>query len=69
MDITSIYNHLQHKQYGRKMHKQAKSLAAICSEVLEFSLSKVCPFHFHMFLVSRSLTVLQITFLFASNQY
>ncbi|XP_023553430.1 exonuclease mut-7 homolog [Cucurbita pepo subsp. pepo] len=40
MDITSIYNHLQHKQYGRKMHKQAKSLAAICSEVLEFSLSK-----------------------------
>lgn len=40
VDITSIYNHLQHKQNGRKMHKQAKSLAAICNEVLGISLSK-----------------------------
>ncbi|TYK11277.1 exonuclease mut-7-like protein [Cucumis melo var. makuwa] len=40
MDIASIYYHLQHKQKGRKLHKQSKSLAAICSELLGFSLSK-----------------------------
>ncbi|CAK9318164.1 unnamed protein product [Citrullus colocynthis] len=40
MDITSIYSHLQHKQNGRKLHKQTKSLAAICSDILGFSLSK-----------------------------
>ncbi|XP_051138468.1 uncharacterized protein LOC127256481 [Andrographis paniculata] len=40
MDITAIYNHLQPKQLGRRMPKQTKSLAAICSEVLGISLSK-----------------------------
>lgn len=41
MDITSAYNHLQHKQHGKKIPKQTKSLANICEEVLGFSLSKV----------------------------
>ncbi|KAK9122205.1 hypothetical protein Syun_019822 [Stephania yunnanensis] len=40
MDITSVYNHLQLKQLGRKPSKQSKSLAAICGEVLGASLSK-----------------------------
>ncbi|KAM2031126.1 hypothetical protein FF2_041673 [Malus domestica] len=40
MDITSIYNHLQDKQHGRKASKQIKSLASICKEVLGISLSK-----------------------------
>ncbi|KAG5558881.1 hypothetical protein RHGRI_008735 [Rhododendron griersonianum] len=42
LDITSIYNYLQHKQLGRKIPKQIKSLATICEEVLGISLSKVC---------------------------
>lgn len=42
LDITSVYNHLHHKQSsGRKVSKQSKSLAAICQEVLGVSLSKV----------------------------
>ncbi|XP_015886621.3 uncharacterized protein LOC107421806 [Ziziphus jujuba] len=40
LDITSIYNHLQHKEPGRKMPKDIKSLATICKEALGFSLSK-----------------------------
>ncbi|PON81230.1 DNA polymerase [Trema orientale] len=40
LDITSIYNYLQHKQLGRKMSKDIKSLAAICTEVLGICLSK-----------------------------
>ncbi|KAM3729708.1 hypothetical protein ACB098_12G032600 [Castanea mollissima] len=40
LDITSAYNHLQHKQHGKKKPKQTKSLANICEEVLGFSLSK-----------------------------
>ncbi|KAK9994836.1 hypothetical protein SO802_024539 [Lithocarpus litseifolius] len=40
LDITSAYNHLQHKQHGKKIPKQTKSLANICEEVLGFSLSK-----------------------------
>ncbi|KAG5558880.1 hypothetical protein RHGRI_008735 [Rhododendron griersonianum] len=40
LDITSIYNYLQHKQLGRKIPKQIKSLATICEEVLGISLSK-----------------------------
>ncbi|CAL5364586.1 unnamed protein product [Camellia sinensis] len=40
LDITSIYNYLQHKQQGRKIPKQNKSLATICEEVLGISLSK-----------------------------
>ncbi|KAK3004174.1 hypothetical protein RJ639_019653, partial [Escallonia herrerae] len=39
LDITSIYNHLQNKQPGRKT-KETKSLATICKEVLGISLSK-----------------------------
>ncbi|CAK9151574.1 unnamed protein product [Ilex paraguariensis] len=39
-DITSIYHYLQHKQPGRKMPKETKSLATICEEILGFSLSK-----------------------------
>lgn len=41
MDITSIYQHLQHSQPGRKTSKDIKSLATICKEVLGISLSKV----------------------------
>ncbi|KAJ7965309.1 exonuclease mut-7-like [Quillaja saponaria] len=37
LDITSVYNHLQH---GRNIPKQNKSLATICGELLGFSLSK-----------------------------
>lgn len=41
LDITSVYNHLQHKQSsGRKVPKESKSLATICQEVLGVSLSK-----------------------------
>ncbi|CAF1921147.1 unnamed protein product, partial [Brassica napus] len=40
MDITGIYNHLQHKRFGRKAPKDIKSLAAICKELLDISLSK-----------------------------
>ncbi|MCL7040834.1 hypothetical protein MKW94_015631 [Papaver nudicaule] len=41
LDITSIYqHHLQHKQPGRKMSKDMKSLATICEELLNVSLSK-----------------------------
>ncbi|CAN8252181.1 unnamed protein product [Cochlearia groenlandica] len=40
LDITSVYNHMQHKQFGRKVSKDIKSLAAICKEVLDISLSK-----------------------------
>ncbi|XP_057479755.1 uncharacterized protein LOC130767020 [Actinidia eriantha] len=40
LDITSIYNNLHHKQPGRKITKQTKSLATICEEVLGISLSK-----------------------------
>lgn len=40
LDITSVYNYLQHKQPGRKMSKDIKSLATICKEVLGISLSK-----------------------------
>ncbi|KAH7854890.1 hypothetical protein Vadar_018784 [Vaccinium darrowii] len=40
LDITSIYNYVQHKQLGRKIPKQIKSLATICEEVLGVSLSK-----------------------------
>ncbi|XP_062120053.1 uncharacterized protein LOC133834453 [Humulus lupulus] len=40
LDITSIYNHLQYKQPGRRMSKDIKSLATICNEVLGISLSK-----------------------------
>ncbi|KAL0692269.1 hypothetical protein Bca4012_059449 [Brassica carinata] len=40
MDITSIYNHLLHKRFGRKAPKDIKSLAAICKELLDISLSK-----------------------------
>ncbi|KAL6992159.1 hypothetical protein U1Q18_010266, partial [Sarracenia purpurea var. burkii] len=40
LDITSIYNYLQHKQPGRKIPKQIKSLATICEEILGISLSK-----------------------------
>jgi hypothetical protein len=42
LDITSIYNYLQHKRFGRKAPKDIKSLAAICKEMLDISLSKVC---------------------------
>lgn len=41
LDITHIYNSLQHKQLsGRRIPKQSKSLATICHEVLGISLSK-----------------------------
>ncbi|KAK9292740.1 hypothetical protein L1049_020720 [Liquidambar formosana] len=40
LDITSLYNYLQHKQLGRKVPKETKSLATICKEVLGISLSK-----------------------------
>ncbi|KAL5567728.1 hypothetical protein UlMin_024303 [Ulmus minor] len=40
LDITSVYNHLQRKEPGRKMSKDIKSLATICKEVLGISLSK-----------------------------
>ncbi|KAK9204632.1 hypothetical protein WN943_014896 [Citrus x changshan-huyou] len=40
LDITSIYNHLHHKQLGRKLPKETKSLANICKELLDISLSK-----------------------------
>ncbi|EEF46701.1 uncharacterized protein LOC8276833 isoform X2 [Ricinus communis] len=40
LDITSIYHFLQHKQRGRKIPKETKSLATICNEVLGISLSK-----------------------------
>ncbi|KAL9432777.1 hypothetical protein AB3S75_027739 [Citrus x aurantiifolia] len=40
LDITSIYNHLHHKQLGRKLPKETKSLASICKELLDISLSK-----------------------------
>ncbi|XP_010541492.1 PREDICTED: uncharacterized protein LOC104814937 [Tarenaya hassleriana] len=40
LDITSIYNHLQHKRIGRQAPKDIRSLAAICKEVLGVSLSK-----------------------------
>ncbi|XP_052192914.1 uncharacterized protein LOC127801647 [Diospyros lotus] len=40
LDITSIYNYLQHKQPGRKTAKEVKSLATICEETLGISLSK-----------------------------
>ncbi|KAF8379983.1 hypothetical protein HHK36_027451 [Tetracentron sinense] len=40
LDITSIYQYLQHKQPGRKVSKETKSLATICEEVLGVSLSK-----------------------------
>lgn len=42
IDINAIYQHLQPKQLGRRIPKQTKSLATICKEVLEISLSKVC---------------------------
>ncbi|XP_031394380.1 uncharacterized protein LOC116205844 isoform X2 [Punica granatum] len=40
MDIMSIYSFLQQKRVGRKLHKDTKSLATICEEILGFSLSK-----------------------------
>ncbi|KAG6707684.1 hypothetical protein I3842_06G044100 [Carya illinoinensis] len=40
LDITSVYNHLQHKLHGMKVSKQTKSLATICKELLGLSLSK-----------------------------
>ncbi|KAH7543809.1 hypothetical protein ACOSP7_031404 [Xanthoceras sorbifolium] len=40
MDITSLYNYLQHKQHGKKLPKENKSLATICKEILGISLSK-----------------------------
>ncbi|KAF7830745.1 exonuclease mut-7-like protein [Senna tora] len=40
LDITNVYNHLQHKKHGRSTSKQTKSLSTICGEVLGFSLSK-----------------------------
>ncbi|KAL9437009.1 hypothetical protein AB3S75_022951 [Citrus x aurantiifolia] len=40
LDITSIYNNLHHKQLGRKLPKETKSLANICKELLDISLSK-----------------------------
>ncbi|KAI9071045.1 hypothetical protein K1719_046990 [Acacia pycnantha] len=40
LDITNVYNHLQHKKHGRSISKQIKSLSTICGEVLGFSLSK-----------------------------
>lgn len=45
MDITTIYNYLQHKQCGRKVSRDTKSLATICAEVLSISLSKVWFFN------------------------
>ncbi|KAK9914539.1 hypothetical protein M0R45_038313 [Rubus argutus] len=40
LDITSIYQNLQHKQPGKKTPKETKSLATICKELLGISLSK-----------------------------
>ncbi|WCJ27599.1 3'-5' exonuclease domain-containing protein [Euphorbia peplus] len=40
IDITSIYQFLQHKKWGEKP-MQTKSLATICNQVLGISLSKV----------------------------
>ncbi|KDP30707.1 hypothetical protein JCGZ_15506 [Jatropha curcas] len=40
LDITSIYHFLQHKQWGKKIPKETKSLATICNELLGISLSK-----------------------------
>ncbi|KAM5557720.1 hypothetical protein ABKV19_024863 [Rosa sericea] len=40
LDITSIYQHLQQKQHGKKTSKETKSLATICKELLSISLSK-----------------------------
>ncbi|URE01430.1 hypothetical protein MUK42_09162 [Musa troglodytarum] len=40
MDITSIYHHLKNPTMGKKHPKDTKSLAAICKEVLNVSLSK-----------------------------
>lgn len=40
LDITSIYNHLQHKYPGRKLARDTKSLSTICEEVLGVALSK-----------------------------
>ncbi|KAA8533575.1 hypothetical protein F0562_030991 [Nyssa sinensis] len=40
LDITSLYNYIQHKRPGRKIPKETKSLATICEEVLGVSLSK-----------------------------
>lgn len=58
LDITSIYQHLQHKQPGKKTPKETKSLATICKELLGISLSKVwflkllsCSFE-HQFIIS-----------------
>lgn len=42
MDIMSVYSALQQKHVGRKMHKDMKSLATICEEILGLSPSKVC---------------------------
>ncbi|KAK6936654.1 3'-5' exonuclease domain [Dillenia turbinata] len=40
LDIMSIYTFLQRKQTGRRTHKESKSLANICDELLGISLSK-----------------------------
>ncbi|XP_038686421.1 exonuclease mut-7 homolog isoform X2 [Tripterygium wilfordii] len=40
LDISNVYYFLQHKQPGRKIQKEVKSLATICREVLDISLSK-----------------------------
>ncbi|KAL8550970.1 hypothetical protein ACS0TY_000159 [Phlomoides rotata] len=40
IDINAIYQYLQPKHLGRRIPKQTKSLASICKEVLEISLSK-----------------------------
>ncbi|XP_065861424.1 uncharacterized protein [Euphorbia lathyris] len=41
LDITSIYQFLQHKEWGKKISMETKSLATTCNEVLGISLSKV----------------------------
>ncbi|KAK4745422.1 hypothetical protein SAY87_011734 [Trapa incisa] len=40
VDITNVYNTLQQNHMGRKVHKDMKSLATICKEILSISLSK-----------------------------
>ncbi|WOL00095.1 exonuclease mut-7 [Canna indica] len=40
LDITTIYHHLKNQNIGRKHFRDTKSLATICKEILNVSLSK-----------------------------
>ncbi|XP_072984736.1 uncharacterized protein [Typha latifolia] len=40
LDITNIYHHLKNQSLGQKLSRETKSLATICEELLNISLSK-----------------------------